>query len=73
MTPRNNKSNLQCILRQQKKIAHTLSLISGYHTSETIYAWKTVHSLEKTIEEYSSSLHEVNLKELYSCIIDEII
>jgi len=54
----NRKKILQILLRQQKKIAHTLSIVDGYHTNESRYAWKTVKSLEKTITEINMSLHE---------------
>jgi hypothetical protein len=68
----NRKKILQILLRQQKKIAHTLSIVDGYHTSESRYAWKTVKSLEKTITEINMSLHENILTNLNHNITDEM-
>lgn len=64
----NNQSRkkiLQILLRQQKKIAHTLSIVDGYHTYESKYAWKTVKSLEKTIEDINLTIHENILIDLH--------
>ena len=56
-----HKKALQVLLRQQKKIAHSLSLWNGYTSSETSYAWKTVKLLETKITEVNSELEESRL------------
>ena len=68
----NRKKILQILLRQQKKIAHTLSIVDGYHTYESKYAWKTVKSLEKTIEDINISIHENILVNLNHNLTDEM-
>lgn len=53
------KRALQVILRQQKKVANSISLLSGYNTSESNYAWKTVKAIEKKINEVENELNDM--------------
>lgn len=58
------KRALQVLLRQQKKVAHSLSLLSGYNTTESTYAWKTVRALEKTISDANNELNDIKKTDL---------
>jgi hypothetical protein len=41
------KKVIQSIIREQKRIAQSISIIEGTASDESIYAWKTVKALEK--------------------------
>lgn len=54
------KRALQVLLRQQKKVAHSLSLLGEYNEQSSVFAWKTVKALEQKISELNIDINELN-------------
>ena len=62
VSKQSHKKALQVLLRQQKKVAHSISLLDGYNTSTSTYAWKTVKALEKQITEMNIEIENESIK-----------
>ena len=55
-----HKRALQVLLRQQKKVAHSLSLLGEYNDNSSVFAWKTVKALEQKITDLNFDINELN-------------
>lgn len=62
VSKQSRKKALQVLLRQQKKVAHSISLLDGYNTPPSSYAWKTVKAIEKKISEMNIEIENESIK-----------
>jgi len=55
----NRKKAVQVLLKDQKRIAQTITILEGNSSEESMYAWKAVKALEK-------KKHSLNEEEYYT-------
>ena len=57
----NRKKAVQVLLKDQKRLAQTITTLEGNSSEESMYAWKVVKALEKKKHSLNEEEHYKNL------------